>query len=172
MPATRPVIAAGVILRRRVSAGDRWLLLRATKHREWGFPKGHQDPGESMFQTALRECAEESGIAVVELEGDPYELIYPLPDGRTKRVVLFPAFTRSAAVTLSDEHDLFVWADATQVVRRLPHRGIQSLFTAYRADLRQRLRRAAAAPQDGAGRRPAATPTISENRRKRPKNPP
>ncbi|HWP61826.1 MAG TPA: NUDIX domain-containing protein [Candidatus Paceibacterota bacterium] len=34
----------------------------------WGFPKGHQDPGESEEETARRELREEAGIETAELD--------------------------------------------------------------------------------------------------------
>ena len=30
---------------------------------QWSFPKGHVDPGESDYETALRETVEESGFS-------------------------------------------------------------------------------------------------------------
>ncbi|MCK6487306.1 MAG: NUDIX domain-containing protein [Planctomycetes bacterium] len=131
------LVAAGTILRRTTGAGDRWLLLRAAKHGEWGFPKGHQDPGEGTVDTALRECVEETGIALLAIEGAPLELHYRLPDGRAKTVVYYPALTASSAITLSDEHDDCGWMDADGVLRALPHANLRTLFAAYLRDLRR-----------------------------------
>jgi 8-oxo-dGTP pyrophosphatase MutT (NUDIX family) len=133
---TDPLIAAGVILRRATASGDRWLLLRGAKHGEWGFPKGHQDAGESVFDTALRECVEETGIALLAVEGAPIELHYRVPDGRAKTVVYFPAVTACQAVVLSHEHDDGAWMAAGAVQRALPHANLRSLFAAYLRELR------------------------------------
>jgi bis(5'-nucleosidyl)-tetraphosphatase len=129
LPPQQPV-AAGLILRRRLARGSAWLLLQAAKHGEWGFPKGHQDAGETVVQTALRECAEECGIALVEIDGPEMELLYPLPDGRQKRVVYFPARTSTTQVQLSDEHTDAAWLNASQVTARLPHANLRALFHA------------------------------------------
>lgn len=131
------LIAAGLILRRCTGAGDRWLLLRGAKHGEWGFPKGHQDPGETTAATALRECVEETGIALLAIEGEPLELHYRLPDGRSKSVVYFPALTSCQAITLSHEHDDCGWMSAEAVLRSLPHANLRTLFSAYLRDLRR-----------------------------------
>ena len=126
-----PLVAAGLILRRATGAGDRWLLLQAARHGEWGFPKGHQDPGETWVETALRECAEECGIALVAIEGSPLELRYRLPSGRDKLAVYFPAATASSAIGLSDEHRDASWMTAAGVLGHLPHANLRTLFATY-----------------------------------------
>lgn len=131
-------IAAGLLLRRRSDKTDRWLLLKASKHGDWGFPKGHQDAGESLWQTALRECVEEAGIALVAGDGPARELVYSLPDGRRKRVVYFPAVTSSETWELSDEHDDANWFVAESVMKRLHHSNLRALFAAYVRQLARR----------------------------------
>jgi bis(5'-nucleosidyl)-tetraphosphatase len=126
-----PVVAAGVILRRETGTGSRWLLLQAAKHGEWGFPKGHQDPGETNLETALRECAEEAGIALMAIEGEPIELRYRLPSGRDKLVVHYPALTGTTLVSLSDEHRDAGWMTAAGVMDHLPHATLRGMFSAY-----------------------------------------
>jgi 8-oxo-dGTP pyrophosphatase MutT (NUDIX family) len=129
---TAQVVAAGIILRRQTSAGDRWLMLKARKHGEWGFPKGHQERGETPLQTALRECVEECGIALLAVEGLPLECCYRLPDGRGKTVVYFPAITAQTDIDLSDEHSDHAWFSAREVMKRLDHDNLVLLYQAYR----------------------------------------
>ena len=45
-----------------------FLLIRDS-YRNWGFPKGHLEDGEAPEAAALREVAEETGLAGVELRG-------------------------------------------------------------------------------------------------------
>ena len=56
----------GVIPVRRTRHGWEYFVVQhRTGH--WAFPKGHQEPGESGEQTALRELAEETGIKNIML---------------------------------------------------------------------------------------------------------
>ena len=119
-------VASGFFL--RDAASPRWLLLRATKHGEWGFPKGHVDEGEDLITTAMRECAEEAGIGLVEITGPPQWDTYTLAGGRTKIAVYYPAQTATSAVVLSPEHDRYRWCEALEVATLLTHPTLLSLF--------------------------------------------
>ncbi len=66
--------AGGVVFRRAASegegggAGPLFLLIRDS-YRNWGFPKGHVEPGEERSDAARREVAEETGLADLVLRG-------------------------------------------------------------------------------------------------------
>jgi 8-oxo-dGTP pyrophosphatase MutT (NUDIX family) len=45
-----------------------FLLIRDS-YRNWGFPKGHVEPGEAPDAAALREVHEETGLATLQLRG-------------------------------------------------------------------------------------------------------
>jgi len=47
---------------------QKWLLVYGKKSDKWGFPKGHQEYGETEEQTAMREFFEETGISVSQSE--------------------------------------------------------------------------------------------------------
>lgn len=49
---------------------DQVLLLDRPGRGEVRLPKGHRDPGETLAETALRETAEESGYADLEILAD------------------------------------------------------------------------------------------------------
>ena len=65
--ATREVSAGGVVFR-ACDGGPLFLLIRDS-YRNWGFPKGHLEAGEMPDVAAMREVAEETGLAAVELRG-------------------------------------------------------------------------------------------------------
>ena len=70
--ARREVSAGGVVY--RMASGEdgvpraMFLLIRDS-YRNWGFPKGHLEPGELPDAAAMREVLEETGLAQVELRG-------------------------------------------------------------------------------------------------------
>ena len=60
--------SAGGVVFRRVDGRPVFLLIRDS-YRNWGFPKGHLEPDEPPDHAALREVAEETGIAELTLLG-------------------------------------------------------------------------------------------------------
>ncbi len=132
------VRASGLLLRREIGNRRSWLLLRNRKRGEWGFPKGHAEGDEDDVSTALRECAEECGIALVALDGTPRVLRYRLSDGSAKQVVYLPARTSQDRVILSHEHDRHGWFDAKGVIERMPYESLRALFRAHLRDFRYR----------------------------------
>jgi len=132
------VRAAGLLLRRESGSRRSWLLLRNRKRGEWGFPKGHNEAGESDIDAALRECAEECGIGLVALDGTPRTLVYRLGNGERKQVAYFPARTTQDRVTISPEHDRAGWYDARGVIDRMPYESLRALFRAHLRDFRYR----------------------------------
>ena len=58
---TRRETSAGGVVVRCTDDGPRILLI-LDGHRNWGFPKGHIDPGEDAPAAALREIGEETGL--------------------------------------------------------------------------------------------------------------
>jgi 8-oxo-dGTP pyrophosphatase MutT (NUDIX family) len=62
------VSAGGIVFRRLPEQGPRFLLIKDS-YDNWGFPKGHLEDGESPAEAALRETAEETGLAELVLQG-------------------------------------------------------------------------------------------------------
>jgi 8-oxo-dGTP pyrophosphatase MutT (NUDIX family) len=69
----REVSAGGIVFRRDPAGVVRFLLIRDS-YDNWGFPKGHLEEEESPADAALRETAEETGLADLRLHG-PIRLI-------------------------------------------------------------------------------------------------
>ncbi len=59
----RPVVGVGIVAWR----DDRVLLVRRAyppRQGEWSIPGGHQELGETVFEAAVREAREETGLSV------------------------------------------------------------------------------------------------------------
>jgi 8-oxo-dGTP pyrophosphatase MutT (NUDIX family) len=61
------VSAGGVVY--RVDGGQPLFLLIRDSYQNWGFPKGHLETGEQPEEAALREVAEETGLAELTMRG-------------------------------------------------------------------------------------------------------
>jgi 8-oxo-dGTP pyrophosphatase MutT (NUDIX family) len=66
--AQRETSAGGVVFRRDPGGRPTFLLIRDS-YRNWGFPKGHLEPGEPPAEAARREVAEETGLDDLILHG-------------------------------------------------------------------------------------------------------
>ena len=111
-------LSAGVVVVRETADGARILLLRAYKN--WDFPKGLVEHGEEPLAAAIRETAEETGIADLELEWGE-EFFETEPYARNKVARFYLARTRAERVVLPvnpelgrPEHHEFRWVDLAE----------------------------------------------------------
>lgn len=88
------------------------LLVKNHNGRNYSFPKGHVEHGETEQQTAVREVKEETGLDI-EIIDSFREVADYCPFGKIKkRVVFFMAQTMSDKVTIQKEEiDSFIWVD-------------------------------------------------------------
>lgn len=71
MPEKRPLVGVGVIV---VKDGAVLLGKRKNSHGAgaWQFPGGHLEYSESVFECALREVSEETGLTIRNMRTGPY----------------------------------------------------------------------------------------------------
>ena len=87
---TSPVLAAGAVCWRIVNGKVRILLVHRAQRKDISLPKGKVDPGETLPETAVREIAEETGLAV-SLGAPLGQVEYTIPSGREKVVYYWSA---------------------------------------------------------------------------------
>jgi len=118
--------AAGAVVLRRTDRGVRLLVLRA--YRNWDFPKGMVEPGESELDAARREVAEETGLADLDFPfGDVHCETLPYALGKVARYYL--AETEQQAIELPvspelgrPEHHEWRWVSFDEAEELLPPR--------------------------------------------------
>jgi len=118
--------AAGAVVFRRTARGVRYLVLRA--YANWDFPKGMVEPGESEFDAARREVAEETGLADLDFpSGDAHRETMPYANDKVARYYL--AETDQAELTLPvspelgrPEHHEWRWVSYDEAEELLPPR--------------------------------------------------
>jgi 8-oxo-dGTP pyrophosphatase MutT (NUDIX family) len=65
--------SAGGVIFRRAEGGPLYLVIRDS-YRNWGFPKGHVEEGESEADAARREVREETGLEHLEYRAPALEI--------------------------------------------------------------------------------------------------
>lgn len=109
-----PTRAAGLVIFRNINEAIQFLMLQTSYgQHHWTPPKGHVDPGESDWITALRETKEEAGLSEEDLEvykNISKELNYEVK-GTPKVVVYWLAKLKNpnTKVLLSNEHQDLKW---------------------------------------------------------------
>lgn len=108
-------LSCGAVIVRRGDGG--WLTLMLRAYRNWDFPKGLCEPGESPLEAAVREVREESGIEALHFDwGERFTETGPYSRGKTARYYL--ARTEQVAVRMGispetgrPEHHESRWVD-------------------------------------------------------------
>jgi 8-oxo-dGTP pyrophosphatase MutT (NUDIX family) len=94
--------SAGAIVFRRTGDGVRILVLRA--FRNWDFPKGLVEPGESQFEAACREVGEETGLSDFDFPfDDSYRETLPYANSKIARYYLAETQTAEISLPVSPE---------------------------------------------------------------------
>lgn len=115
MPDEIETLSCGAVVARRTDDGWRTLLLRA--YRNWDFPKGVSEDGETPLETALREVGEESGITDLQFDwGDRFFETGPYNRGKVARYYLGRTETENVVMGIAEdtgqpEHHEYRWMD-------------------------------------------------------------
>ncbi|MFQ5635537.1 MAG: NUDIX domain-containing protein, partial [Gammaproteobacteria bacterium] len=107
-------LSAGAVVVRETPDGFLFLLLRAFRH--WDFPKGMVEEGESPFEGALREIAEETTLADIEFPwGEDYVETGPYSRDKVARYYLGRTTRAHVELPVNEalgrpEHSEYRWA--------------------------------------------------------------
>ena len=111
---------------RRTERGARLLLLRAYKN--WDFPKGMIEPGETELDAAKREAAEETGLADLDFPfGDSYKDTLAYAGGKVARYFIAETGETEIELPVSPElghpeHHEWRWVSYDEAEELLPPR--------------------------------------------------
>lgn len=139
------VRAAGGVVWRPVDRGVEVVVIRRLRNADWSLPKGHLDPGETWMEAAVREVAEETGLAVevgdflgqVEYFTTPHAHD---PAARRKRVRYWTMRARDGSVAHGalppdGEVSEVRWLPVPEAVEILSYPRDQALVSAFRQRL-------------------------------------
>ena len=116
---------------------DKFLLLQHNNEDSgadghWDFPKGHVESGEEEIDTALRELKEETNIEDVNIIPSFKQFInYKIDKGTlsvSKKVIFFLAETKVWDVSLSSEHQNFIWLNFEEAIERLTYDNAKNIL--------------------------------------------
>ncbi len=126
------ILAAGVVCWREQKGNLEVLLVQREKYQDWSFPKGKQDPGELLPETAVREVFEEVGITL-RLGRKLSVVTYKVSNGEEKEVHYWSSKLKSKAIKKSEfepneEISKVKWMIASEAIQKLSYKHDQDLL--------------------------------------------
>lgn len=124
--------SAGIIIYYQGEDQPEYLLLQyAAGH--WDFAKGHLEKGETSEQAALRELKEETGLTSSIMPGFQESFSYWLTDRDTgervhKTVTFFVGQSTQKEVTVSCEHQGYIWLGYHAAIKQLTYANARQLL--------------------------------------------
>ena len=124
--------SVGIVLFRNASNKNKFLLLNYPQG-HWDFVKGKVEEGETPHETALRETKEETGISDIEFidgleESVEYDFRFKNEDIH-KKVIFFLAKTDEKKISLSHEHNDFVWLEYDDALKKTTFRNAKNVLS-------------------------------------------
>ena len=120
-------IKAGCVLINKES--KKVAIIYREKQRDYSFPKGHMELGETIQECAIRETAEETKRVAKIVEGyQPFEERYTTPSGEKCVCYTFIAFDMGPSDNQSeDTHDTY-WIPIDEVESKLTYTNLKVMW--------------------------------------------
>lgn len=131
-------VASAVVLEDRADSPRLLLLRRAKAHLQgaWCHVAGGMETGELPWQTAVREIAEETGLAVIRLySADFTEQFYEPAKNHVTIIPAFVAYVKpEQEVRLNAEHSEYRWVTFEEARRLVAFSGMRRLYDAVESE--------------------------------------
>lgn len=102
--------SCGAVIYRQINGGYRFLLIKNRRSSNWGFPKGHMEDGEDMYDTAKREVLEETGIHIDIIPNFVSHSEYSIQGRIEKTVLIFIGKTEDTQTIIQrEEIEDYIW---------------------------------------------------------------
>ncbi len=124
------VRAAGGVIWRMSAEAIEVALVHRPKYRDWTFPKGKLEPGESDEQAAHREVLEETGLECV-LGRELPAVRYLDAKDRLKQVRYWEMTVASGSFVSNDEVDELAWLKLSDAQEQLTYSHDAHLLGAF-----------------------------------------
>ena len=127
------IYAAGIICWRETKGILEVLLVHRPKYGDWTFPKGKQDPGEYLPETAVREMWEETGISL-KLGRPVAQISYTVEKNEDKVVYYWSSKASEKAwkkkkFSPNEEISEISWEKADQALSKLSYQHDKDLLS-------------------------------------------
>jgi len=128
----RKETSAGAVLLCDTSGKNEFLLLNYPQG-HWDFVKGKMEVGETPHETVKREMGEETGIFNFKLiEGFEEYVEYDFRFKNEvihKKVIFFLAKTDVRKISLSHEHDDYLWLGYSDALKKITFRSAKNILS-------------------------------------------
>jgi 8-oxo-dGTP pyrophosphatase MutT (NUDIX family) len=122
------VIKAGGIILLEKNCKKYILLLYRGKQKDWSFPKGHAEEGESVSETMTREMKEETGLDVDIIKELPEMKYISSTANESVLLHMFLLKPRSEDIKKEFQEDEVEWVPIKDVEERLSYENLKEYF--------------------------------------------